>query len=61
MGQTLNLSVEPETGLTLLLCDLELALFVLSNISNSDLSAEVPKNFVFSGINRGTELVDLLL
>ena len=58
MCQPRNLRIKPQPGLTFFLGNLQLPLFVLSNIGHSNLAAESSKNGVFGRIDGLSESVD---
>lgn len=58
MCQPRNLGIKPQPGLTLLLGNLQLPLFVLSDIGHANLPAERPKDGVFSCVDGLGQSID---
>ena len=54
-----DLSLKAQSSFTLLLGELQLASFIVSNIRYAYLAAESPENLVLSGTDNGCEVLKL--
>jgi hypothetical protein len=61
MGEPSNLIIEPQSRLTLLLSDFQLAFLILADVGDLDLATESSKGGIFCIIDRLRQLRNLFL